>query len=172
MAEPEPNRAEAIAQFDGFVAELRRLVEQQIQPSYGWYLTHTEAPRLAFRISGATVVIGSLLLPVITASKEFPDRSWVLTVVSLLVAVLSSLSTFFTWDSTWQSRRKAALDMQGFLAKWELALLSARRAEKPHEAAFRATQELFDKTFNLVGSETNHFFSNVKPPHASHSATG
>jgi hypothetical protein len=141
---------------------LRMLVDQQIRPQYRWYSTHTLWPRLCFRCAGILVVIGSLTLPVIAAQKGWPPR--VLTGVSLMVAVISSLSTFFKWDSTWQSRISTSAALRSLLAKWELSMESAGTAEKPDDAALAATEKLFDDAFNIVGSETKQFFATVKWP--------
>jgi len=76
----------------------------------------------------------------------------------LAVAILSSLSTFYRWDSTWQTRTKTAKELQGLLAKWELALKLAETAQNPREATLSATQKLFDDAFNAIGSETKSVF--------------
>lgn len=154
------------SQFVAFVEELRALVNDQVRPCYDWYSTHTTWPRICFRVAAVIVVVGSLALPAI-ATATWAHHQLVLTVVSLAVAILSSLSTFFKWDSTWQSRTKTVIDLQGFLAKWELALRSAEMAPNPSEAALTATQELFNDVFNTVGSETKQFFSTVKWPEVS-----
>lgn len=119
--------------------------------------------------SPASVVIGSLALPTI-ATASWSHQRGVLTAVSLAVAILSSLSTFFRWDSTWQTRTKTANDLQGLLAKWELSLKSAAMAESPREAALAATQALFNDAFSAVGTETNQFFATVKWPEISKSS--
>jgi hypothetical protein len=88
----------------------------------------------------------------------------VLTAVSLMIALLSSLSTFFQWDSTWQSRMKTFLNIQGLLENWELAMLAATDASEPHQAALLATQQLFKDAHDALSSETNEFFSKVQWP--------
>jgi Protein of unknown function (DUF4231) len=154
-------------QLDILVGELEELVKKLITPSVEWYSTHTAWPRVAFRLAGVIVVVGSLLLPIITATKNLPFREGILTTVSLAVAIVSSLSTFYRWDSTWQTRTKAARELSGLLAKWELALKFAETAENPLEAARSATQKLFDDALSVVGSETNQFFTTVKFPEIS-----
>jgi hypothetical protein len=155
------------AQLDTFFDELRRLVEQHIQPEYKWYQGHTTLPWICFRTAGVVVVIGSLMLPVIAAHGSWPYSKPMLTAVSLAVAVLSSLSTFFRWDATWRSRTNTAGGLKGFLAKWELSMTMAQTNQNPREAALAATQKLFDETFSLVGSETEGFFATVKWPEIS-----
>jgi hypothetical protein len=143
---------------------LRSLVDQRIQPEYQWYLNHTLWPRLCFRIAGIVVVIGSLSLPVMAAQKGWPPREILLSTVSLLVAAVSSLSTFFRWDSTWQSRIRTAGALRAALAKWELSMKAAELAENAIDMAFTATEKLSDEAFNLVGAETKQFFDTVKWP--------
>lgn len=152
------------AQFDTLVEELRHLVEQHIVPEYRWYQGHTTLPRLYFRVAGVVVVVGSLALPVIAAQSSSAYSKPALTVVSLAVAILSSLSTFFRWDASWRSRSNAAAGLKGLLARWELSLRAAQTSQNPPEAALSATQKLFDEAFSLVGSETEGFFATVKWP--------
>jgi len=159
-------------QLDSYVGELRALVERHVQPSYHWYSTHAKYPMLCFRFSAVIVVVGSLLLPTITAARDLPYQHRILVAVSLVVAILTSLSTFYRWDSTWQSRTKTAQWLQSLLANWELALESAKTAVNPREAAFRATEKLFGEAFKSIGSETNQFFTTVKWPEISKPSHG
>ena len=148
--------------------DLRELVNQHIRPELRWYTRNTFWPRMAFRAAGVFVVIGSLLLPVITATT-WSRRGTVLTAVSLAVAVVSSLSTFFRWDAMWQSRIRAVRDLSSLLAKWELNLTAARAEENPRKAALLATQALFDEAFTLIGAETKQFFDIMQRPGVSKS---
>jgi hypothetical protein len=151
-------------EYDLCVEELRALTHKQIDRDFEWYWDHQTWPRIVFRLCGVIVVVGSLLLPVITNFQELPHQRWILTGVSLTVAILSSMSTFFKWDSTWQTRRKAALGLQSALAKWELALTIAKGAENPCKEARAATQMLFDEAFTIIGDETGKFFATVRWP--------
>ena len=151
-------------QFEPFLAELKTIVHRQIIPRYRWYQNHTLGPRICFRASGFIVVIGSLLLPVITTYETLGHKQLILTIVSLAVAVLSSLSTFFKWDYAWQTRMKAALELKGLLAKWELNLIAAQVAKNPAEEALNATKQLFDDSFKIVDTETGQFFANIQWP--------
>lgn len=151
-------------QLDSYVNQLKGLVKQHILPQYQWYWTHKTLPRVCFRGAGVLVVIGSLVLPVIAAAKGWNHRESALTTVSLAVAILSSLSTFFKWDTVWQSRTKAAMELKSLLAQWELALSSLGTAENPSKSALCATQKLFEDAFRVIGSETTGFFATVKWP--------
>ena len=151
-------------QFEQFLAELKALVHRHVIPRYSWYQKHTLGPRICFRISGLMVVIGSLLLPVITTYETLWHKRLILAIVSLTVAVLSSLSTFYKWDYAWQTREKAALELKGLLAKWELNLIAAQVAKNPAEEALNATRQLFDDSFKIVDTETGQFFANISWP--------
>jgi hypothetical protein len=151
-------------QSEPFLEELKSIVHRQIIPRYRWYQKHTLWPRICFRASGFIVVIGSLLLPVITTSETLLHKQLILTIVSLTVAVLSSLSTFYKWDYAWQTRMKAALELKGLLAKWELNLIAAQVAKNPAEEALNATKQLFDDSFKIVDTETGQFFANINWP--------
>jgi hypothetical protein len=151
-------------QFEPFLVELKTLVHRHVIPRYSWYQKHTLGPRICFRISGLIVVIGSLLLPVITTYETLWHKQLILTIVSLTVAVLTSLSTFYKWDYAWQTREKAALEIKGLLAKWELNLIAAQVAKNPVEEALNATKQLFDDSFRIVDTETGQFFANINWP--------
>jgi Protein of unknown function (DUF4231) len=150
---------------DKFEKELRQLVNEQVLPCYKWYSTHKTWPRIMFRGGGMIVVIGSLTLPTIAASS-MQYREILLTIVSLAVAVLSSLNAFFRWDATWRSRTRAAYSLQGLLATWEFNLSAAKRSKEPERCALQATESLFKDAFALVGSETDEFFANIRWPEA------
>lgn len=152
-------------EFERFESGLRQLVNEKVLPCYRWYSTHKMWPRVLFRGAGLVVVVGSLSLPAIAAST-MPNRDLVLMVVSLAVAVLSSLNAFFRWDATWRSRTRAAYALQGLLATWEFNLAAARRSSEPEQCALKATESLFKDAFALVGSETDEFFANIRWPEA------
>jgi hypothetical protein len=155
--------------FDALVHDLRRLVEKQVMPSYNWYSSSKGWPRVIFRCGGVMVVMGSLALPVISSSRTIQsgDRELLLTIVSLAVAAFSSLNTFFRWDGMWRSRTRTAYQLQGMLARWELQLKASEFADHPAVAALEATDTLFKGAFALTSSETDEFFSGVKPPEVS-----
>ena len=151
-------------QRDAFIEELRSLVDRHIRSAHQWYSSRTKQPRFGFRISGIIVVIGSLTLPVITAIKDWRFKDEVLTVVSLSVAIVSSLSTFYRWDLMWHSRAKTTSDLEAILGNWELDVTAASIAENPRGAALAATQRAFQEAFRAVGAETTQFFASVKFP--------
>lgn len=151
-------------EYELVVRDLRELVNKQIMPCYTWYDTHKGWPRLLFRAGGLVVVIGSLLLPAIAAQPDLKSRDEILTIVSLAVAIMSSLNSFFRWDGTWRSRTRTAYALQGLLGKWEFRLRAAAEAENPRAAALAATETLVEEAFALVGSETDEFFATIRWP--------
>lgn len=153
------------ATYNTLICDLRTLVDEQVRPCYKWYSWHKILPRILFRFGGMVVVMGSLALPVI-ASSHLTRQGLLLTIVSLSVAVFSSLNAFFHWDGSWRSRTRTAYSLQGMLARWEFRIKSAEFADRPTTAALEATETLFNEAFALVGSETDEFFSVVKWPEA------
>jgi hypothetical protein len=151
-------------EYDALLIQLQKLVDEHILPEYKWYRDKGNWPRYAFRTSGFIVIIGSLLLPVITVSTTLKFKFEILTGLSLTIAILSSLSAFFRWDSMWQSRMKTRMELEALLAQWKFALVSAQEAEDPQHGALAATQTLFEKAFASINSETDQFFSTVKWP--------
>jgi lysylphosphatidylglycerol synthetase-like protein (DUF2156 family) len=155
-----------LGQYDVCVAEMTSLVDKRIRPVNQWYWDHARSPRIWFRVCGVVVVVGSLLLPVITTFKTLPHHDWVLAAVSVTVAILTSLGTFFQWDAAWKNNIKAGMELQALLAKWDLNIARAKYAEDPRKAALDSTELLFDEAFKVTGAETVDFFASLKSPNA------
>jgi len=145
---------------------MRELVNKHIVPNLQWYENHYRLPRFFFRLSGLVVVIGSLLLPIISSANYEHNKTLTL-VVSLTVAVFSSLATFYRWDEAWHSRIKAQMDLQSLLAQWELDLAAAKVKQDAQNEVIAATQRLFIAANQIVGMETEVFFKDVKGPNPS-----
>ena len=60
-----------------------------------------------------------------------------------------------------------SIERDRYVPSLELALKFAETAENPLEAARSATQKLFDDSLDVIGSETNQFFTTVKFPEIS-----
>src|SRR4029079_4980095 len=140
-------------EYETIEKDLRELVSKQVMPCYTWYDTHKGWPRILFRVAGLVVVIGSLLLPAIAAQSNLSHQKEILTAVSLAVAIMSSLNSFFKWDATWRSRTRTAYALQGLLGEWEFGMRASRESQNPRSSALEATESLVEQAFALVGSE-------------------
>jgi hypothetical protein len=138
-------------------------VRAHILPLRDWYALHIWWPRVLFRSAGSLVILGSLSLPII-ASHNFEGRDWLLGVVSVLVAALTSLNAFFHWDSTWRSYAQTERQLESAIAKWDLQMQIFQAGKLSWPEAVVATQELFEQVHKTVSSETDQFFSTVKFP--------
>ena len=144
--------------------ECEYVVDRTVRPALEWYQSRSRWPRILFRTSGVLVIMGSLLLPVLAVNVDEGDSALLLTVISLVVATLTALSTFFRWDISWRGRVSTALKLRGLLDLWEVKVAKARLSAEPARDVFDATEMLVSEANSLVGAETEQFFTAVKWP--------
>jgi hypothetical protein len=88
--------------FERMVAEARVIRQTFIDPNREWYRTHRLFPFLLFRFAGVTTIILGAALPAIAGiqSDQFKSKDLVISVMSVSIAALTGLSTFFRWERT------------------------------------------------------------------------
>jgi Protein of unknown function (DUF4231) len=153
--------------FETTVNLMVQLVNRHIVPTIEWYQDHSMGPQYLFRTAGFVVVTGSVVLPVLSTMNEWKFKTLAVSVVSLTIAICSSIATFYRWDASWRSRIKAQMELKGVLAQWELDLAAARIKDDPRKEVVEATQRLFAAAMRLAGAETEGFFADLKMPEVS-----
>jgi hypothetical protein len=159
--DPEPDEA-----FAAMEARARELKSRYIDLRIEWYQDHTAGPRFCFRWAGIITILCSVTLPAI-ASAEFPYKALALSVMSIAVAALTGLSSFYKWERTWRANSTAQVALQQHVAKWELELAKARLLVSPSERTdhiYKATSDLLVNASNVVTSESEGFFSGLSFP--------
>ena len=159
--DPEPDET-----FTVMEARARELKSGYIDPRIEWYQNHTAGPRFCFRWAGITTILCSVTLPAI-ASAGFPYKTLVLSFMSIAVAALTGLSSFYKWERTWRANSTAQVALQQHVAKWELELANARLLISPQERTnhiYKATSDLLVNAGNVVTSESEGFFSGLSFP--------
>jgi Protein of unknown function (DUF4231) len=154
-----------------FLHQINDLVNSQVMSTRDWYQKNAIWPRRFFRSAGVTVILLSLLIPLL-ASLSYQGKDLVLSVVAFLIAALTGLNSFFKWEDTWHSRRQTEFTLSHMLAVWRLKMVHALNEPDPAKAkelAISATQQLLDEMHVATGGETKEFFSKVVWPKAGES---
>lgn len=152
--------------FTQFIKEARTIKEKNIDPRIDYYKTHTIGPRLLFRWAGILTILLSVMLPAVSVAS-FPFKEIALSGMSIAIAALTGLSSFFRWERTWRGNLTAKIAIEQYCAKWELELTNARLRIAEDERishVYKATSDLLTNVRNVVSSESEGFFSNLQFP--------
>src|SRR5581483_8073077 len=104
--------------FLSVLEEFARIKNEFVVRQLNWYKAHARTPMLLFRASGILVILLSVSLPFLTTL----DGLWktvVLPVISLLIAGLTGMNSFFRWEGAWKGYRQTRLTLEYLLAEWE-----------------------------------------------------
>jgi hypothetical protein len=162
-------------QFEQLVGIAYDLKKRFVDENYHWYRTHKRVPFLAYRLSGILVIVLSVSLPAI-AAMPFDRKTLVLSIMSVVIAALTGLNSFFRWDRTWRSRALCQYDMEWLVARWELELQNARLiisdVHERRQHVYRATRELLRNVANVSDSEVQGFFGRLQFPPTDQASKG
>jgi hypothetical protein len=111
--------------FAQVVKAARDIKDRHVNPRILWYKTHTNAPRMIYRLVGISTILLSVTLPAL-ASAQFESKEVVISVMSVVIAALTGLGSFYHWERTWRGNSTAQIAIEQAVGKWELEL---RRAE-------------------------------------------
>lgn len=96
------------------IAELYNIKEHYVDSLLSWYRTHTTWPRVIFRTAGTTVIVLSLAIPFLASAKGCYLEVGV-PIASFVIALVSALNAFYSWQKTWEKRISAQLTIEGLL---------------------------------------------------------
>ncbi len=150
--------------FLSVLAELTHIKDEFVVRQLHWYETRARTPMLLFRISGALVILLSVSLPFLTTLGGF-WKTIVLPVISLLIAGLTGLNSFFRWESAWKGYRQTHLTLEYLLTGWELQIAEARcqvDEQKAIDIALKATEQLINMTRTTTSTEAEDYFKRVQ----------
>jgi hypothetical protein len=104
IAPAQPSASAKDVDFERMVAEARVLRQRFIDPNREWYRTHQRCPFFLFRFAGVTTIVLGAALPAIAGIPwdGFESKYLVISVMSVSIAALTGLSTFFRWERTWR----------------------------------------------------------------------
>jgi hypothetical protein len=161
--------------FEAFVVEARRVKAQLIDPNQEWYSNHLFWPFLLFRSAGVITIIFGVTLPAVAAIDEsyFAHKDLVLSLMSVTIAALTGLGSFYRWERSWKGRTLSHFAVEVLVAKWELELENARLIVNPSDRlqhAYLATNDLISNFRNVGAAETEEFFSDMQFPQSDHTS--
>ena len=151
-----------------YFADLRRQKEDYADTWLKFYSGRIALPHVLFRLMGTLVIVGSVTLPYLAQTTTETNKA-VISFVSLAVAFLTALISFFNWHLTWQKRMSVTVALKHYIACWEIDMLKAYREDydKAKVDAYLYTSHLFTMVFATVGTESQTFFAQLKPPPSS-----
>jgi hypothetical protein len=162
-------------QFEQLIQAAHALKARFVDENCHWYRTHKRVPFLAYRLAGVLIIILGVTLPAIVA-VEFPRKTLVISVMSVTIAALTGLNSFFRWDRTWRGRALCQYDIEWLVARWELELENARLilpdAHQRRQHVYRATRELLSNVASVSDSEVQEFFGRLQFPQNDQSSKG
>jgi hypothetical protein len=178
-----PNDGESIQneaeRFKTAMQIVKTIKKQYVDPRVDFYKTNTKTPRVLFRVSGVTTILFGATLPALAAgnldNKNLAllgftiaiNKTVVVSILSIAIAVLTGVASFFRWESTWHGNSTTQVAIEQFCAKWELELLNAEACLAPEtriKHIYLATDDLLANVQAAISAETEGFFSNLRFP--------
>ena len=147
------------------VKQLRPLVDNVVE-ARRYYEKRASRPKIAFRVSGVAVILLSLSIPFI-ASLQFTGKDILLSTFAVLIAIITSLGSFYKWEYSWRSYRQAESALGYLLSVWDFRIIEATQetdTRKGAEKIIVATQQLLEEAHKVTSTETEEFFSKVEWP--------
>ena len=150
--------------FLSVLEEMTHIKDDFVIRQLHWYKVHARTPMLFFRISGVLIILLSVSLPFLT-TLEGLWKTIALPVISLLIAGLTGLNSFFRWESSWKGYRQTCLTLEYLLTMWELQIADARcqvDAQKGIDMALQATKQLITMARTNTSAEAEDYFKQVQ----------
>jgi hypothetical protein len=166
---PPPSCAPEVAAMVARVAEIKA---KYVDPEVDWYLTHRVFPFFWFRVTGFLTIVLSAALPAV-ATFEWGSRepgnakTVVVAVMSVAIAALAGLGSFFKWERSWRGRALSRDAIEGLCAKWELEIQNAYTLPTTVEQCkhiYLATSDLLANFRSVKAAESEEFFSGLQFP--------
>jgi hypothetical protein len=153
--------------LEEFFASLRRLKEEWVDTTRNWYSKRAPWHRRAFRTSGTLVLLFSVILPFLVNQEGLWWGNVAVSFLSLSIAALTGLMSFFQWQSSWHKHIRSQLRLEHLTALWELDMAEAQQERDPDKAVdmgMKATRKLLNMAGNLTVEEAQEFFESLKAP--------
>jgi hypothetical protein len=149
---------------DEFFKDLRDHKEHYVDPILNRYRKRVPPFRAVFVVTSGLAILGSVSLPYLAQITNETNKA-VISLVSLGVALLTALNSFFGWRLTWQKVVAATTALEHYIACWEIDLAKAYREDydKAKQDAYLATSYLFTQALATRSAESETFFAQLKP---------
>jgi hypothetical protein len=163
--------------FEELVKQARIIKERYVDPNRDWYAKRKGIPFAYFRMAGVITILFSVALPAVAAIPEAPtwNKQLVLSAMSVTIAALTGLSSFYRWERTWRGRAQSKAAIDALTEKWELELTNARLViDDPAERlkhVYLATNDLLTNFRGISATETEEFFAGMAFPQSDRTTT-
>jgi hypothetical protein len=126
----------------------------------GWYDSHAQTPQILFRICGVFIILLSVTVPYV-GTLQGRWRSTVLPIMTLSIAGLTGINSFFQWQTQWSGFRSTELNLRFALAQWGTRIAEACYQTDPSmtaKMAIAATDSLLREAREAQSVETGRYF--------------
>ncbi|MFB0536508.1 MAG: DUF4231 domain-containing protein [Anaerolineae bacterium] len=152
--------------FVAVLEELTKIKDAHVVRTLNWYKRYARRPMVFFRASGVLIIILSVSVPFLGVLEGF-WKDTVLPIVTLMIAGLTGLSSFFQWQSAWRGYRQTQFTLEHLLSIWELRIVEAKHhpdTQEGIEIALQVTKQLLDDARAATAAETEEYFELVQLP--------
>ncbi|SHE67059.1 DUF4231 domain-containing protein [Vibrio gazogenes] len=85
-----------------------QIVEKRYNDLLSWYEEHKKLSRCCYYLLQVTVILFSVLTPVVMLVDELSSISWLAGLLPAIAAIAASIQTLFKFNETWISRAEAS----------------------------------------------------------------
>jgi hypothetical protein len=131
-----------------------------------FYKGHVNSKRRAAKYSGHTILLFSLLIPVVTTLpfKDHWVKGLIVSILSLIIALITGIRESTQWARLWRVYSQAQRQIETLIDSWEMEIARARpprplNLTEATDILERATNTLKDSVLEIVEAESNSFFS-------------
>lgn len=160
-------RPEQRDDLEKFLNSLRALEKAHVANTIDGRRRDADRFQRLFQICGAIIILSSVAIPFVSAqdSEVLQSKDTIISILALLVAGLTSLTSFFAWGDAWRNHRLAHSNLVRLHSLWELKMIEVSFMddhEKAKEKALSETKKVLESTGISMDSVLEEYFKSVK----------
>ncbi len=156
-------------EFDRILSDYKKIKEQHVDGKRKFYGDRVDSKRFGAQGAGVAILFLGLVIPIVTnlkftypASAPWLTKEIIVSIISLVIAFVTGLSTLFQWSSTWKEYSSQIVQIDKLIGLWELEVAHARHISDQEKDISvylqKATEKLINSVENLVSTEMRTFF--------------
>lgn len=159
-------------QFATALTDVKKLVEGRVRQQLEYYRGRVDHRRIAYRVSGAIVIVLGASIPLLVHIPDAYCQAWVVGIVGVVVAITSSLGQFFQWQKVWHDYSMSIFLLEDALTQFdlrvkELSLLALTDDAKATADLLEDGRALLRTTGAVIQSEIGQFFTRLESAQSS-----
>lgn len=121
--------------------------------------------RRLYRVSGILIILIGATLPMLS-TLDYSHKELTVSLAGVVIAVVTSLRTFYRWDQTWVLLRNTEIVLTKAYLAWKGSKEETTEAtdDRQRLARNQAAIELIDKVSNIRQGEAESFFKELTYP--------